>query len=44
MNESEHAADPTDGMADGTENFYEEENEDEEEMQGEPLYIIQELD
>lgn len=47
VNESEErvAGSTDDGMADEIENFYEEDDgNDEEEMQGEPLYVIQELD
>lgn len=39
ISESMHVVGPTDGMADGIGNFYEEEN-DEKEMQGEPLYVV----
>lgn len=42
---SVHGVGPTDGMADGIGNFYDEESvNDEEEMQGELLYVEQELD
>jgi len=45
VSESVHVVGPTDGMADGIGNFYEEENgNDEKEMQGEPLYVVHELD
>lgn len=46
VSESVHVVGPTDGMADGIGNFYEDENgnEDEKEMQGEPLYFVHELD
>lgn len=40
-----HVVRPTDGMADGIGNIYEEENViDEEEMQDESLYVVQEVD
>lgn len=43
MDVSESVVGPTDGMADG--NFYVEENSnDEKEMQGDPLYVVHELD
>lgn len=45
VSESEHVVGPADGMADGIGNFYEEENgNDDKEMQGELLYVVQELD
>lgn len=45
VSESVHVIGPTSGMADGIGNFYEEENDnDEKEMQGEPLYVVHELD
>lgn len=43
VSESVHVVGPADGMADGIGNFYEEEN-DEKEMEDEPLYIVHELD
>ncbi|XP_067207770.1 kelch-like protein 10 isoform X2 [Linepithema humile] len=44
VSESAHVAGPTDGMADGIGNFNEENDNDEEEMQGELLYVVQQLD
>jgi len=44
VSEPVHVAGPTEGIADDSENFYEENANNEEEMQGEPLYIVEELD
>lgn len=45
VSESAHIVGLTDGMADGIRNFNEEENDnDEEEMQGELLYVVQQFD
>ncbi|KAH0946331.1 hypothetical protein HN011_002719 [Eciton burchellii] len=44
VSEPVHIAGPTEGIADDSENFYEENANNEEEMQGEPLYIVEELD
>lgn len=45
LNEMVHVVAPAESISDETENFYEEENvNNEEEMQGEILYVVEELD